>query len=439
MEQVNQTGNTIGQKEGDAPEVQVLPRKKARNPTVQERKKRKKKKSNLQRRSFEVEVIPARKAMPDGTPEAPKKRVAAYCRVSTEEEAQASSFELQVEHYTKYIGAHEDWILAGIYADEGISGTQVKHREQFLQMIEDCKAGKIDMIITKSISRFARNVLDCLSTIKTLKGLNPQVGIYFEKENIDSLDEKSDVFLTMLASFAQEESRSISSNIRWAIRNRMKEGTQKIPTNALYGYDTDDDGNMVVVESEAEVIRTIYRKFVQGTHPADIADGLNEEGITTVMGNPWSSSAVKNILRNEKYCGDLVQWKRCSIDFLTKKVIHNQNENPDTPVIALEDHHEAIISKELFYAAQELLDERGQSAREGRRFSSTYWFSNKVVCGKCGTHFSKTGSKKIRNPMIRCSNRAAYGTEPHVCANGRHVNSSRSTIRNNTPTGRTWN
>ncbi len=353
MEQVNQTGNTIGQKEGDAPEVQVLPRKKARNPTVQERKKRKKKKSNLQRRSFEVEVIPARKAMPDGTPEAPKKRVAAYCRVSTEEEAQASSFELQVEHYTKYIGAHEDWILAGIYADEGISGTQVKHREQFLQMIEDCKAGKIDMIITKSISRFARNVLDCLSTIKTLKGLNPQVGIYFEKENIDSLDEKSDVFLTMLASFAQEESRSISSNIRWAIRNRMKEGTQKIPTNALYGYDTDDDGNMVVVESEAEVIRTIYRKFVQGTHPADIADSLNEEGITTVMGNPWSSSAVKNILRNEKYCGDVIMQKTITVDYLTHKTKKNEGEMDQ---FYIKDHHDAIISREIWEIAQDMLD-----------------------------------------------------------------------------------
>ena len=353
MEQVNQTGNTIDQKEGDAPEVQVLPRKKARNPTVQERKKRKKKKSNLQRRNFEVEVIPARKAMPDGAPEAPKKRVAAYCRVSTEEEAQASSFELQVEHYTKYIGAHEDWVLAGIYADEGISGTQVKHREQFLQMIEDCKAGKIDMIITKSISRFARNVLDCLSTIKTLKGLNPQVGIYFEKENIDSLDEKSDVFLTMLASFAQEESRSISSNIRWAIRNRMKEGTQKIPTNALYGYDTDDDGNMVIVESEAEVIRTIYRKFVQGTHPADIAESLNDEGITTVMGNPWSSSAVKNILRNEKYCGDVIMQKTITVDYLTHKTKKNEGEMDQ---FYIKNHHDAIISREIWEIAQDMLD-----------------------------------------------------------------------------------
>lgn len=212
-------------------------------------------------------------------PDAPKKRVAAYCRVSTDEEEQKSSFELQVEHYTKSIGTHEDWVLAGIFADKGISGTQIKHREQFMKMIEDCKAGKIDMIITKSISRFARNVVDCLSTIRTLKALNPPIGIFFEKENLDSLDEKSDVFLTMLASFAQEESRSISSNIRWAIRNRMKEGTQKIPTNALYGYDTDDDGNMVVIEGEAEVIQTIYRKFVQGIHPADIAESLNDEGI----------------------------------------------------------------------------------------------------------------------------------------------------------------
>lgn len=353
MEQVNQSDSTTGQTGGDQPEVQVLPKRQARNPTVKERKKRKKKKNNAAKRNFDVEVIPARKAFPDGSDEAPKKRVAAYCRVSTEEEAQASSYELQVEHYTKYISARDDWTLAGIYADEGISGTQVKHREQFQQMIEDCKAGKIDMIITKSISRFARNVLDCLNTIKILKGLKPPVGIYFEKENIDSLDEKSDVFLTMLASFAQEESRSISSNIRWAIRNRMKEGTQKIPTNALYGYDTDEDGNMVVIETEAEVIRTIYKSFVQGTHPADIADHLNALDITTVLGNPWKSASVKNILRNEKYCGDVIMQKTITIDYLTHRTKKNEGEMDQ---FYIKDHHDAIISREIWELAQDMLD-----------------------------------------------------------------------------------
>ena len=231
-------------------------------------------------------------------------------------------------------------------------------------MIEACMAGKIDMIITKSISRFARNVVDCLSTIRTLKALNPPVGIFFEKENLDSLDEKSDVFLTMLASFAQEESRSISSNIRWAIRNRMKEGTQKIPTNALYGYDTDDDGNMVVIEGEAEVVQTIYRKFVQGIHPADIAESLNDEGITTVMGNPWSSSAIKNILRNEKYCGDVIMQKTITVDYLTHKTKKNEGEMDQ---FYIKDHHDAIISREIWEIAQDMLDTLPGRRRKKRK------------------------------------------------------------------------
>ena len=162
--------------------------------------------------------------------------------------------------------------LAGIYADEGISGTQVKHRVQFQQMIEDAKAKKIDLILTKSISRFARNVVDCLTNIRLLRNLRPPVSVYFDKERLDSLDEKAEVFLTMLASFAQEESRSISTNIKWATRSRMKAGTQKISTTSLLGYDTDDDGEMVIVTNEAEIVRTIYMSFDKGMHPAEIAE-----------------------------------------------------------------------------------------------------------------------------------------------------------------------
>ena len=350
IEKVNGQGS--GQTGGDV-SVQVLPANKAQNRTIQERKKRKKKKAGAPRRNYEVEVIPAKKAIPNNASEAPKRRIAAYCRVSTEEEEQESSFELQVEHYTKYISAHEDWVLAGIYADKGISGTQVKHREQFLQMIEDCKAGKVDQIITKSISRFARNVLQCLEYIRQLKELKPPVGVFFEKENIDSLDEKADVFLTMLASFAQEESRSISSNIRWAIRNRMKEGTQKIPTSSLYGYDTDDDGNMVVIEGEAEIVREIYRRFVQGVHPIDIADYLNKLGATTVLGNEWSSNSVKGILRNEKYCGDVILQKTYTVDYLTHKSKKNEGE---VDQFYIKDHHDPIISREIWDIAQDMLD-----------------------------------------------------------------------------------
>lgn len=321
--------------------------------TVKERKPRKKKKNPTSTRTFDVEVIPAKKLFPKETKEKTKCRVAAYCRVSTDEEEQESSFELQVEHYTKYISAHEDWELAGIYADKGISGTQVKHREQFLKMIEDCKHKKIDKIITKSISRFARNVYECLKYIRELKELKPPVGITFEKENIDSLDEKSDVFLTMLASFAQEESRSISANIRWAIRNRMKEGTQKVVTGSLYGYDTDEDGNMVIVESEAEIVELIFREFVKGKHPGDIADKLNEIGVTTVMGNPWKTSSVKGILQNEKYCGDVIMQKTITIDYLSHKTKKNEGELDQ---YYIKDHHEAIIQREIWDIAQDMLE-----------------------------------------------------------------------------------
>jgi site-specific DNA recombinase len=351
LKQIAPPNEGNGASDGKENNVQVLPRESLK--TVKERKQRKKKKSVVSTRTFEVEVIPAKKLLPDRIDQKPRIRVAAYCRVSTDEEEQESSFELQVEHYTKFINAHEDWELAGIYADKGLSGTQVKHREQFLKMIEDCKHKKIDKVITKSISRFARNVYECLKYIRELKELKPPVGITFEKENIDSLDEKSDVFLTMLASFAQEESRSISANIRWAIRNRMKEGTQKVVTGSLYGYDTDDDGNMVIVEPEAEIVQMIFREFVKGKHPADIADKLNETGVTTVLGNPWKTSSIKGILRNEKYCGDVIMQKTITIDYLTHKTKKNEGELDQ---YYIKDHHEPIIQREIWEIAQDMLE-----------------------------------------------------------------------------------
>ena len=184
-------------------------------------------------------------------------------------------------HFNTVIAEHPDWELAGIYADEGISGTQVKNRVQFQQMIEDAKAKKIDLILTKSI----RNVVDCLTNIRLLRSLRPPVSVYFDKERLDSLDEKAEVFLTMLASFAQEESRSISTNIKWATRSRMKAGTQKVSTTSLLGYDADDDGEMVIVTREAEVIRTIFTSFIKGMHPTEIAEKLNALGIRTVKNN----------------------------------------------------------------------------------------------------------------------------------------------------------
>ena len=343
------------EKESDNDESQLSSELIPQNPVVVVRKPKKKKKSLSTRKEFEVQVIPATKGVTPPGEDAPVKRVAAYCRVSTDEEAQSTSFDLQVKHYTEYIGAQENWVLAGIYADEGISGTQVKHREQFQKMIEDCETGQIDMIITKSISRFARNTVDCLTTIRKLKGLKNPVEIYFEKERLSSLDEKTDMILNLMASIAQEESRSISANIRWAIKNRMKNGTQKIPTSGLLGYDTDEDGNMVIVAQEAEIVRTIYKSFVQGVHPGLIAVRLNALNLKTVYGNDWSSSSVRKILRNEKYCGDVLMQKTITVDYLSHTSKINEGEAEQYYIA---DHHDPIVSREIWDRAQELLDKQ---------------------------------------------------------------------------------
>lgn len=336
-------------------EISIIETPIPKNQVVQVRKAKKKKHNNDIRREYDVQVIPATKGVTVPGEKTKVRRVAAYCRVSTDEEAQATSFELQVKHYTEYIGSHEDWILAGIYADEGISGTQVKHREQFQKMIEECEAGNIDMIITKSISRFARNTVDCLTTIRKLKSLKNPVEIYFEKERLYSMDDKTDMVLSLMASIAQEESRSISANIRWAIRNRMKNGTQKIPTSGLLGYDTDEDGNMVIIEKEAEIVRTIYKSFVQGVHPGLIAVRLNGLELKTVYGNDWSGSSVRKILRNEKYCGDVLMQKTITIDYLSHTTKNNEGEAEQ---YFIADHHDAIVSHTIWDKAQEILDKQ---------------------------------------------------------------------------------
>ena len=272
---------------------------KPQNPVVTVRKSKKKKKGSGKRKEFEVQVIPATKGVTPLGEDPPIKRAAAYCRVSTDEDAQATSFDLQVKHYTEYIGAHENWALAGIYADEGISGTQVKHREQFQKMIEDCEAGRIDMIITKSISRFARNTVDCLTTIRKLKALKNPVEIYFEKERLSSLDEKMDMFLSMMASFAQEESRSISANIRWAIRNRMKNGTQKIPTSALLGYDTNEEGEMVEGENFEFCFDPGIDNYLDDN--GDYEDGSDSDSIEVEIDSETNIEDIRFVFSSDGY------------------------------------------------------------------------------------------------------------------------------------------
>ena len=362
----------------------------AKRPIVVERRKEKgRKKTPRLTKTYDVKIIPATVGVVAETEEPPKKRVAAYCRVSTDQEAQETSLEEQMAHFNTVIAEHPDWELAGIYADEGISGTQVKHRVQFQQMIEDAKAKKIDLILTKSISRFARNVVDCLTNIRLLRNLRPPVSVYFDKERLDSLDEKAEVFLTMLASFAQEESRSISTNIKWATRSRMKAGTQKISTTSLLGYDTDDDGEMVIVTNEAEIVRTIYMSFDKGMHPAEIAEKLNALEIRTIKNNPWTGESVKNILRNEKYCGDILFQKSFRENHITKRKIENKGQLPQ---YYAEETHEPIINKETFLAVQELLKEN-QRFTPASPTTNTYPLTGMIHCDCCGKYYRRKVQK----------------------------------------------
>jgi len=358
-----------------------------------------------------VRLIPAVGPKMTKTNTIPKKRVCAYCRVSTDQEEQQTSYELQVEHYTDFIQKNELWEFCGVYADEGISGTSIKNRTDFLRMIDDCKAGKIDFIITKSISRFARNTLDCLSYVRLLKGLSSPVGIYFEKENLDTLDSKSELLLTILSSLAQDESRSISENVRWALQKRYQQGKAFCPTTNFLGYDSDSSGNMVINEEQAETVRWIFQKCLEGYGTGLIAKRLTADGVKTGTGNTqWVGNSVYRILRNEKYSGDVLLQKRVTVDFLTHKREPNRGQQPQ---YFIQDHHPAIISRDDWNAVQAELDRRAnmnQRNKKGKpqRHSNRSIFSNIFYCGTCGeplvrrTFTSTYNKDKYLYPAWKC-------------------------------------
>lgn len=260
--------------------------------------------------SVYVMLIPARRQVGNNArkqeEEKPKLRVAAYCRVSTDSDEQATSYEAQVEHYTEYIQKNPDWEFAGIYADDGISGTNTKKREEFNHMIDDCKAGNIDMIITKSISRFARNTLDCLKYIRQLKDMN--IPVLFEKESINTMDAKGEVLITIMASLAQQESQSLSQNVKLGLQYRYQQGKVQINHNRFLGYTKDADGNLIIDPEQAEIVKRIYREYLEGLSMDKIAAGLERDGILTdAGGKKWHTSTINKILRNEKYIGDNIK------------------------------------------------------------------------------------------------------------------------------------
>lgn len=336
-----------------------------------------------------------------------KVRVAAYCRVSTESDEQATSYEAQITHYTTFINNNPDWVLAGVFADDGISGTNTKKRDEFNRMIKECKASNIDMIITKSISRFARNTIDCLKYIRQLKELN--IAVFFEKENINTMDSKGEVMLTIMASLAQQESESLSQNVKMGIQYRYQQGIVQINHNRFLGYTKDADKNLVIVPEEAEVVKRIYREYLDGLNYKEISDGLQSDGILTAAGNPrWHSSTLRKILTNEKYMGDALLQKTYTVDFLSKKRVTNDGSVPQYYV---EDHHEAIIPKALFMRVQDEIKRRA-NIREGmggkkRVYSSKYALSSIMFCGHCKdmyrrTHWNIHGRKQI---VWRCVTR----------------------------------
>ena len=345
-------------------------------------------------------------------------RVAAYCRVSTDDEEQLTSYEAQKNYYTDKIMTNKEWTMAGIFADEGITGTSARKRPEFLRMIRQCKQGKIDIVLTKSISRFARNTVDCLNYVRALKELG--IAVIFEKENMNTLEIDSEILITMLGAFAQSESESISANVRWGIRQAMKEGKATIQYKYLYGYRKGDDSKPEIIPDQAEVVRKIYDLFLSGTPVRGIQEYLNANSVPNINGEPkWARSAIDSILTNEKYCGDVLLQKTYIDDCINKKVKKNTGQ---LPMYLVQNHHEGIISRETFDATQAELARRSagkspskKNAPTGRsRYSSKYALSDRLYCGECGTRYqrctwrNRDGSKRI---VWRCVSRVDYGNK----------------------------
>lgn len=301
-----------------------------------------------------------------------QKRVAAYCRVSTDSDSQLESLDNQMEAFRYQLALHKDWELVKIYADEGLSGTSVKGRARFREMIEDCEAGKIDYIMTKSISRFARNTLDCISYVRKLQGLGVQ--LYFEKEGIDTGDAASEMLLTIMASFAQEESRSISENVKWGIRKRFEEGKEvKVP---LYGFCHTEDELFRIVPEEAEIVREVFERYVHGELPMSIMNDMAARGVKPPAGDCWKRLQIDRMLKNEKYAGDVVLQKTFIENHLSHKQIRNRGE---LPKYRIKDVHPAIIDRHIFEQTQKIA-----AMRNVQKGNSSYPYGDMLRCPHCG-------------------------------------------------------
>ena len=354
-----------------------------------------------------------------------KRKVAAYCRVSTDNEDQANSFESQQRYFRQYIERNPDWELYEVFADEGISGTNTKKRKEFNRMIACAKNGDFDLIVTKEISRFARNTLDSIFYTRDLK--KHGVGVIFMNDNINTLDGDAELRLAIMSSIAQEESRKTSERVKWGQKRQMEQGV--VFGRSMLGYDV-KDGKMYINEDGAKVVRLIFHKFVnegKGTHV--IARELREEGIKPMRVKEWQNTVILRVIRNEKYCGDLVQKKTYTPDFLSHEKKYNRGQEE---FVIIKDHHEPIISRELFDKANRILDEKSLSQEGKAKHSNRYPFSGKIKCGCCGSSYVaryKTRKNGSRYKAWRCLEAARHGS-PHVDKAGNHVGCSGLSIRN---------
>lgn len=370
-------------------------------------------------RKKNISIIPSQKEFEKAVQPAQKTlRVVAYCRVSTLLEQQESSFEAQKSHYTEMILSNPNWNMAGIYADDRISGTDMRKRDEFNRMLQDCEAGKIDLVLTKSISRFARNTADMLNVIRMLRA--KEIAIYFEKERINTLEDTGEMLVTILGSQAQEESRNLSENTRWGIARRFENGTVIVNHKKFMGYTKNEDRELVIVPEEAEVVRLIFRLYLEGMSVAGIKRHLEGKGILTATElNKWNEATIYQMISNEKYMGDALLQKTYTADFLTKKKLKN---NGEVRQYYITDDHEAIIPREIFHAVQQEMRRRAErhrpaltkQAKEKKKgYSSKYILSNLLLCGECGHPYrrltwTRNGEKRI---VWRCASRAEHGTK----------------------------
>lgn len=353
-----------------------------------------------------------------------RKRVVAYFRVSTEEDNQQNSYATQVNYYTELITSHPDWDLVGIFADEGISGTQMTKRAEFKKMIKLCRRKKIDLILCKSISRFARNTVDCLDTVRELKALG--INVKFEKENIETLSATSEFTISLYASFAQAESESISKNVTWGIEKAFQEGRVRYVLHQTLGYRAGEDGKPVIVEDEAKTVRLIFKMFAEGHSMGEIATYLTENAIPKRNGDKkWNRTNVQVVLQNEKYVGDAILQKTYTVDCLTHERAKNTGQKPQ---YYIRDCHEAIVDRDTWDRVHLEFARRSaetKSTHPGRKYVTKYCLSDILICPHCGATFKRTMWKSYgRNvPVWRCGNRLEHGKK--ICTRGVSVHEDR--------------